>query len=97
MSNADLRDREALSKKLAIEEFKSSRDFQEAVEDASLKYFSEGFDFCKRQLRRHHLELGINLENIDLDVAMLEEEEEELEEEKGKEGKDKKTREKDGD
>ena len=62
-----------------IEEFKSSGDFQEAVEDASSKYFDEGFDFCKRQLRRHHLELDIDLEGMELDVAMLEEKEGEQE------------------
>ena len=70
---------EISQKIIFIEEFKSSGDFQEAVEDASSKYFDEGFDFCKRQLRRHHLELDIDLEGMELD---LEEEEGEQEEER---------------
>ena len=45
---ADLTDRETRSKVLAIAEFKSSSDFQEAVENAASKYFGEGFDFWKR-------------------------------------------------
>ena len=100
--NADLRDREAHSKKLAVEEFTSSGDFQEAVENTSSKYFCKGFYFCKRELHRHHSELGIELENMELDVVMLKEEEGEQEEERGEErrgeeGKERKTWENDGD
>ena len=47
----ELRDREARSKMLAIAKFKSSSDFQEAVENVASEYFGEGFDFCKRQIR----------------------------------------------
>ena len=47
MTIADLRDREARSKTLAIWKFKSSSDFQEVVENAASKYFNEGFDFYK--------------------------------------------------
>ncbi|PSS11641.1 DNA polymerase [Actinidia chinensis var. chinensis] len=48
--------REALTraKDSAMEEFKSSSYFLRAIEDAASKYFGEGFDFYKRQLRRHH-------------------------------------------
>ncbi|GFY92423.1 hypothetical protein Acr_08g0008190 [Actinidia rufa] len=48
--------REALnkSKDSAVEEFKSLLEFMVAVEDAAFKYFGEGFNFCKVQLRRHH-------------------------------------------
>ena len=70
---------------MAIEEFKSSGDFQKAIEDACSKYFGKGFDFYKIQLCRHHPELGIDLENMELDVALLEEEEGEQEDEKGEE------------
>ena len=85
LSNADLRDKEAHSKKLAVEEFKSSGDFQEVVEDTSSKYFGKCFDFCKRQLLHHHSEIGIDLEGMELNVSMLEEEEGEQEEERGEE------------
>ena len=57
--------------KLVVEEFKSSSDFSEVVESASSKYFDEGFDFCKRQLRRHHLDLAIDLEEMGLDLDLL--------------------------
>ncbi|GFZ06998.1 hypothetical protein Acr_18g0011680 [Actinidia rufa] len=48
--------REALdkAKEFAVEEFKSSSEFVVAIEDFASKYFGEGFDFCKVQLRRHH-------------------------------------------
>ena len=45
---ARLRKNEALTKRKVIEEFKSSNDFQEAVETADSKYFGERFDFFKR-------------------------------------------------
>ncbi|GFY91216.1 hypothetical protein Acr_07g0014120 [Actinidia rufa] len=56
--------REALnkSKESAVEEFKSSSEFMVAVKDSTSKYFGEGFDFCKVQLRRHHPDLAIDLE-----------------------------------
>ncbi|GFS38387.1 hypothetical protein Acr_00g0057180 [Actinidia rufa] len=47
------------AKESAIEEFKSSSEFMVAVEDFASKYFGEGFDFCKVQLRRHHPDLAI--------------------------------------
>ncbi|GFY85689.1 hypothetical protein Acr_04g0004270 [Actinidia rufa] len=52
--------REALNKakESAVEEFKSSSEFMVAVEDTASKYFGEGFDFCKVQLRWHHPDLG---------------------------------------
>ncbi|GFZ09645.1 hypothetical protein Acr_21g0002440 [Actinidia rufa] len=56
----------------------------------SSKYFGEGFDFCIRQLRRHHPDLTIDLEGIGLDQDLLAEEDE-AEEEKEKEGKNKKV------
>ncbi|GFS38252.1 hypothetical protein Acr_00g0056490 [Actinidia rufa] len=47
---AELTSKLALAKKLAIEEFKSSDDFKDAVIDSAAMYFSEGFEFYKRQL-----------------------------------------------
>ena len=41
---AELRDREARSKKLAIKEFKSLEDFQDTVEMTTSKYFGKGFN-----------------------------------------------------
>ncbi|GFY96660.1 hypothetical protein Acr_11g0009660 [Actinidia rufa] len=79
---ADQRGREARTKKLGIEEFKSSEDFQEAVEDASSKYFGKGFDFCKRQLAQHHPNLKIDLDDMDMDRDLHERDEAEAEENK---------------
>ncbi|GFY98090.1 hypothetical protein Acr_12g0006310 [Actinidia rufa] len=65
--------REALnkSKDSAVEEFKSSSEFMVAVEDATSKYFGEGFNFCKVQLRRHHPDLAIDLEGAVVDQDLL--------------------------
>ena len=64
----------ARTKKTAIEEFKSSDNFQDAVEFTASKYFGESFDFCKRQLSYLHPDLDI-LE-IKIDAQQLKEEEE---------------------
>ena len=73
-----------------MDKFKSLSDFLGAVEDATSKYFGKGFDFYKRQLRRHHPDLAINLEDMGLDHDLLVEEDED---EEG-EGADEKTVEK---
>ncbi|GFY92469.1 hypothetical protein Acr_08g0008650 [Actinidia rufa] len=74
--------REALNKakESAVEEFKSSSEFMVAVEDAASKYFCEGFDFCKVQLRRHHPDLAIDLEGTVVDQDLLAEQDEAAEE-----------------
>ena len=41
----ELKEKEALTNKLAVEEFKSSEDFLEELEDSASRYFGEGFDF----------------------------------------------------
>ncbi|GFS36288.1 hypothetical protein Acr_00g0045150 [Actinidia rufa] len=46
----------------------------------------QGFDFCKRQLARHHPNLGIDLDSMGLDHNLLAEEEGEGEEEEVEEG-----------
>ncbi|GFS44293.1 hypothetical protein Acr_00g0089540 [Actinidia rufa] len=61
----------ALAKKLAIEEFKSLDNFKEAVTDSAATYFSEGIEFCKRQLLHQHPNLGVD---VDADFAKEEEE-----------------------
>ncbi|GFZ04454.1 hypothetical protein Acr_17g0000260 [Actinidia rufa] len=39
--------------------------------DAASKYFGEGFNFCKVQLRRHHPDLAIDLEGAVVDQDLL--------------------------
>ncbi|GFY95104.1 hypothetical protein Acr_10g0004890 [Actinidia rufa] len=70
--------REALnkSKEFAVEEFKSSSEFMVAVEESASKYFGEGFNFCKVQLRRHHPDLAIDLEGTVVDHDLLAEQDE---------------------
>ena len=87
----ELREAMTRAKKSVMEEFKSSSDFLGAVEDAASKYFGEGFDFCKRKLRRHHAELAIDLEGMGLDHDLIAEEDEDKE----GEGVNEKTSEKD--
>ncbi|GFZ18458.1 hypothetical protein Acr_27g0001970 [Actinidia rufa] len=72
---AELRKSAVSSKKLAVEAFKFFDEFLDAVEAAATKYFGEGFDFCKRQLRHHHPDLAIDLEGMDLNHDLLDEEE----------------------
>ncbi|GFS31549.1 hypothetical protein Acr_00g0018040 [Actinidia rufa] len=84
--------REALdkAKESAVEEFKSSSEFVVAVEDSASKYFGEGFDFCKVQLRRHHPDLAIDLEGTVVNQDLLAEQDEVAEEnEKEKLGENK--------
>ncbi|GFZ09245.1 hypothetical protein Acr_20g0010530 [Actinidia rufa] len=59
------------AKESAVEEFKSSSEFVVAVEDSASKYFGEGFDFYKVQLRRHHPDLAIDLEGTVVDQDLL--------------------------
>ena len=70
----ELREAVSRAKKFAIDEFKSSSEFLESVEDAASKYFDEGFDLCKWQLCHHHPDVGINLEDMGLDHDLLDEE-----------------------
>ncbi|GFS36164.1 hypothetical protein Acr_00g0044410 [Actinidia rufa] len=74
--------REALNKAKdsVVEEFKSSSEIMVAVEDSASKYFGEGFDFCKVQLRRHHPNLAIDLEGTVVDQDLLAEQDEAAEE-----------------
>ncbi|GFS40009.1 hypothetical protein Acr_00g0066180 [Actinidia rufa] len=86
----DLREALDKAKESAVEEFKSSSEFVVAVEDSASKYFGEGFDFCKVQLRRHHLDLAIDLEGTVVDQDLLAEQDEVAEEnEKEKLGENK--------
>ncbi|GFS40632.1 hypothetical protein Acr_00g0069600 [Actinidia rufa] len=66
----------ALGQKLAIDEFKSSDDFKDAVTDFAATYFGERFKFCKRQLLHHHANLSVDLEGMEMDINLAKEEEE---------------------
>ena len=48
------------AKKLAIEEFRASDDFKEAVELTASTYFGKGFDQCKKKLNLLFPDLDIN-------------------------------------
>ena len=73
------------AKKLAIEEFKASDDFKEAVELTASTYFGKGFEFCKRKIARHHPNLGIDLQGMGVDAELFKEEENEVKEREEKE------------
>ncbi|GFZ06626.1 hypothetical protein Acr_18g0007960 [Actinidia rufa] len=82
LAESRAREQEALdkAKESAVEEFKSLLEFMVAVEDFASKYFGEGFDFCKAQLRRHHPDLTIDLEGTVVDQDLLAEQDEAAEE-----------------
>ncbi|GFY83220.1 hypothetical protein Acr_02g0014600 [Actinidia rufa] len=81
---AELTSKLTKAKELAIEEFKSSEDFKVAVTDSVATYFSEGFEFYKRQLLHQFPHLGIDVANMEMDPGFAEKEEEATKE--GKEG-----------
>ncbi|GFS36611.1 hypothetical protein Acr_00g0046960 [Actinidia rufa] len=85
----ELKKNEALAKKKVVEEYQTSKEFHEAVENSSSEYFGKGFDFCKRQLARHHPNLGIDLDGMVFDHDLLEEEKEVKEREKEENNKSK--------
>ncbi|GFY90576.1 glutathione S-transferase TAU 1 [Actinidia rufa] len=72
---AELTKKLAKAKELAIEDFKSSGEFKAVVIDSAATYFSEGFEFCKRQLLHQFPHLGVNVANMAMDPSFAEEEE----------------------
>ncbi|GFZ10156.1 hypothetical protein Acr_21g0007550 [Actinidia rufa] len=72
---AELTNKLAKAKELAIEDFKASGEFKAAVTDSAAMYFSEGFEFCKRQLLHQFPNLGIDVANMAMDPSFAEEEE----------------------
>ena len=50
-------------------------DFKNAVTDSAATYFGKGFEFCKRQLLHHHLNLDVDLAGMEMDTDLAEEEE----------------------
>ncbi|GFZ14276.1 hypothetical protein Acr_24g0004660 [Actinidia rufa] len=59
-----------LTKELAIEDFKASGEFKAAVTDSAATYFSEGFEFCKRQLLHEFPNLGVDVANMAMDRVL---------------------------
>ncbi|GFZ18565.1 hypothetical protein Acr_27g0003040 [Actinidia rufa] len=72
---AELTKKLAKAKELAIEDFKASGEFKAAVTDSAATYFSEGFEFCKRQLLHQFPNLGVDVANMAMDPSFAEEEE----------------------
>ncbi|GFZ19321.1 hypothetical protein Acr_28g0000260 [Actinidia rufa] len=72
---AELTNKLAKAKDLAIENFKASGEFKAAVTDSAATYFSEGFEFCKRQLLHQFPNLGVDVANMAMDPNFAEEEE----------------------
>ncbi|GFY91593.1 hypothetical protein Acr_07g0017890 [Actinidia rufa] len=73
---AELTNKLAKAKELAIEDFKASGEFKAAVTDsAAATYFSEGFEVCKRQLLHQFPNLGVDVANMAMDPSFAEEEE----------------------
>ncbi|GFY84263.1 hypothetical protein Acr_03g0010370 [Actinidia rufa] len=64
----------AKAKELAIEDFKASGEFKAAVTDSAATYFSDGFEFCKRQLLHQFPNLGVDVANMAMDPIFAEEE-----------------------
>ncbi|GFZ03259.1 hypothetical protein Acr_15g0018670 [Actinidia rufa] len=61
---AELTNKLAKAKELAIEDFKASEEFKAAVTDSAATYFGDGFEFCKRQLLHQFPNLGADVANI---------------------------------
>ncbi|GFY87566.1 hypothetical protein Acr_05g0012050 [Actinidia rufa] len=72
-----------LAKNSAIEEYKDSDDFYEAVEWEASQFYGKGFDMCKKQIRCLHPELDIQDLQINTDLVEEEEEEEKRGERRG--------------
>ncbi|GFS36965.1 hypothetical protein Acr_00g0048950 [Actinidia rufa] len=72
---AELTNKLAKAKELAIEDFKASGEFKAAVTDSAATYFSDGFEFCKRQLLHQFSNLGVDVANMAMDPSFAEEEE----------------------
>ncbi|XP_057463703.1 uncharacterized protein LOC130753553 [Actinidia eriantha] len=58
------------AKELAIEDFKASGEFKAVVTDSATTYFSEGFEFCKRQLLHQFPNLGADVANMAMDPSL---------------------------
>ncbi|GFS36972.1 hypothetical protein Acr_00g0049020 [Actinidia rufa] len=66
---AELTDKLAKAKELAIENFKASEEFKAAITDSAATYFGDGFEFCKRQLLHQFPNLGADVANMVMDPS----------------------------
>ena len=64
-----LKRRENLANKLAVNEFKASVEYKEAVEKEDSSYFGEGFELCKKQVSLRFPDIDIEDMHIDPDRA----------------------------
>ncbi|GFZ02702.1 beta-hexosaminidase 2 [Actinidia rufa] len=76
---SDLEKSQSLTQGRIIAAFKESDDFLEAVRGSASSYFGDGFDFCKRQLAKQYPDLGVDLEDVEMDQELLAKEEAEAE------------------
>ncbi|GFZ14857.1 hypothetical protein Acr_24g0010470 [Actinidia rufa] len=76
---SDLAKSQSLTQGRIIAAFKESDDFLEAVRGSASSYFGDGFDFCKRQLAKQYPDLGVDLEDVEMDQELLAKEEAEAE------------------
>ena len=72
---AEIEKSQNLAQGRIIAAFKESDDFLEAVRGSSSSYLGDGFNFCKRQLAHQYPNLGIDLEDVEMDQDFLAQEE----------------------
>ncbi|XP_057496274.1 uncharacterized protein LOC130781192 [Actinidia eriantha] len=77
---SELERNQSVSRGKIIVAFRESDDFLEAVRGSASSYFGEGFDFCKRQLAHQFPNLGVDLEDVEMDQDLIAQEEAEAEE-----------------
>ncbi|GFS29295.1 hypothetical protein Acr_00g0006140 [Actinidia rufa] len=83
---SELEKSQSLTQGRIIAAFKESDDFLEAVRGSASSYFGDGFDFCKRQLAHQYPDLGVDLEDVEMDHEFLTKEEAEAEQRAAEEG-----------
>ncbi|GFZ21448.1 hypothetical protein Acr_29g0006100 [Actinidia rufa] len=83
---SELERSQSLTQGRIIAAFKESDDFLEAVRGSASSYFGDGFDFCKRQIAHQYPDLGVDLEDIEMDHEFLAKEEAEAEKRAAEEG-----------
>ncbi|PSS21385.1 Outer dense fiber protein [Actinidia chinensis var. chinensis] len=70
---AELKERETLAKESAVQGYKSSDDFYEAVLWAASRLYDKGLDLYKKQIEHLHLELDI--QDLQINAELIEENE----------------------
>ncbi|GFY91228.1 hypothetical protein Acr_07g0014240 [Actinidia rufa] len=76
---SELEKSQSLTQGRIIAAFKESDDFLEVVRGLASSYFGDDFDFCKRQLAHQYPDLGVDLEDVEMDHEFLSKEEVEAE------------------